>query len=114
MWIATREGFFSIARGPGGPLHVCARSLRDLASLVRMAGLDVNLRHASGGDNVWTIAVEPEHLPGIVSALASTIDYENFCHRLRGIPGQKEKLPLYEALWSGLTSVRKVAGEQDL
>ncbi len=73
MWIAKPEGFYSITKSPDGRFEICAPKLRDLAELLRKAGLTGILRHTSTGEKIWGISVESDQLPAIFSVLIASL-----------------------------------------
>jgi hypothetical protein len=106
MWLCTQHGFFSIVL-KGGHYHVRARERGDLARLLRVAGLNLEILQSPDADYRWRVLVGQEDLDRVFGALSGSIDYGNFKGRIHDLPDQAAKAPAYGRLWADLLRLQR-------
>jgi hypothetical protein len=109
MWIASKFGWFSIVRKDDG-FHVRARVREDLRALMEACGLsgEVELREWDGSDYRYRIIIDKVALDRVMATLADELDYPNFKGVIGGLPGQRDKLHAYHAIWETMSKLQDV------
>lgn len=101
MWIASKWGFYSIARKPDG-VHVRARVRQDLERLLSAGELAAAIQERPGADYRWRVIVGPAELGVLMQTFAASVDYPNFKAVVASRPDQRAKLGAYHELWTEL------------
>lgn len=108
MWLATKLGFFSIVQkqppddGDAAVYHVRARVRADLENLLGATGLQREILAWPSADYRFRIMASQREVFDIMSALAESIDYDNFKGVVAATPDQRPKLDAYGKVWSTL------------
>jgi hypothetical protein len=102
MWLATKNGFFSIVKREDGVYHIRARSIEDLVELrgevPELEGLSIT--ETTEADYIARICfTDPETLSGVMSHFAKSIDYGNFKNMIHERESQEDKLTAYSRIW---------------
>jgi hypothetical protein len=86
MWLCTKLGFYSVVRKASGEIHVRARCKRDLEILKKSVGTLVGkssvrpwkIHRTEPADYRYRMIVTETGLHGIMTTLATELDYSNF------------------------------------
>ena len=78
MWLCTQLGFFSIVRKQPELFDIRARCREDLEQLALAVGTGAPVAYYPGSDYPWRILCPAAELPQFMSALTTSIDYDNF------------------------------------
>jgi hypothetical protein len=95
MWLCTKLGFFSIVLKDADTIHIRARCREDLEALAYAAGMGEPVSSYPGSDYPWRILCPAVELPRFMSALTTSIDYDNFKNAIAASPSQRSKLHAY-------------------
>jgi len=108
MWLATKLGFYSIVQkqppddGDAAVYHVRARVREDLENLLQVTSLPCEILAWPKADYRYRIVVGQQEVFEIMSALAESIDYDNFKGIIAATASQRHKLDAYHKVWSTL------------
>jgi hypothetical protein len=108
MWLATKLGFFSIVQkeppddGDAAVYHIRARVREDLENLLRLTDLQREILTWPSADYRFRIMASQQEVFEIMSALAESIDYDNFKGVIAATPDQRDRLDAYHKVWSTL------------
>jgi|GEM_PF-1605902 len=98
MWIASKNGFFSIVQHRDDPEQVLVRSRvkKDLEEVFP----EDRILHTPGGDYHWRVFASKKEVGELLLQLMAELDYPNFKGRIANTPNQKDKLKAYHHIWS--------------
>ncbi len=98
MWIASKNGFFSIVqhRDDQEQVLVRARVKKDLAEIFPEA----RILHTPGGDYHWRVFSSKKEMGEILLRQMEELDYPNFKGKIAKTPNQADKLDAYHHIWS--------------
>lgn len=113
MWLATQYGFYSVVRQPDGDdVLVRARVKNDLINLVHLAQLDAEIIETEGADYPFRAVISAAQFEQVMAALAQTLDYENFKHRIGALPDQWHKDEAYGRMASAMRAMEEPSDEE--
>ncbi|WP_332913275.1 ADP-ribosylglycohydrolase family protein [Algoriphagus boritolerans] len=98
MWIASKNGFFSIVqhRDDSEQVLVRARVKRDLEEIFP----EDRIHHTPGGDYHWRVFASKKEMGEILLRQMAELDYPNFKGKIAKTPSQEDKLQAYYQVWS--------------
>lgn len=98
MWIASKNGFFSIVqhRDDAEQVLVRARVKKDLAEIFP----EDRIHHTPGGDYDWRVFGSKKEVSEILLQQMAELDYPNFKGKIAKTPSQEDKLQAYHQIWS--------------
>ncbi|MGJ3243361.1 MAG: hypothetical protein ACFE0O_10465 [Opitutales bacterium] len=106
MWLATQHGFFSMVRKNSDRYAVRARVREDLERLGERIGVAHPIHCRPEADYRYRWEVDLEELLEILVQLGADLDYPNFMARIEERPDQRDKLPIYQDLWTALHTLQ--------
>jgi ADP-ribosylglycohydrolase len=98
MWIASKNGFFSIVqhRDNTEQVLVRARVKKDLAEIFP----EDRIVHTPGADYHWRVFATKKEMGEILLRQMVELDYPNFKGKIAKTPNQADKLEAYHQIWS--------------
>lgn len=98
MWIASKNGFFSIVQHRDDPEQVLVRSRvkKDLAEIFP----EERILHTPGADYHWRVFASKNEVSDILLRQMTELDYPNFKGKIAKTPSQEDKLSAYHHIWS--------------
>ena len=102
MWLATKQGFYSIVKdNKSSDYIVRARSRVDLQNLKKLVESisDRGIITTRESDYMFRIFVNQQELFEITLSLSIEIDYHNFKDKVKDTPTQKDKVGYYSEIW---------------
>jgi hypothetical protein len=98
MWIASKNGFFSIVqhRDDAKCLIVRSRAYADLADVFD----ESRIRFTPEADYHYRVYAHREELVSLMTQWMRGVDYPNFKSAISKIPHQMDKLESYHKVWS--------------
>lgn len=103
MWLATKQGFFSIVRSDINDSFVIrARAQKDLNNLKQSIPClnKRKIREYDGSDYPCRIFIAQNELNELFQFFSEDIDYSNFKGKIQTIKNQKDKLQAYHEIWA--------------
>lgn len=98
MWIASKNGFFSIVENRNDSTQVLVRSRvkKDLQELFA----ENRIFHTPHADYPWRVFASKKEIGEIFLNQLTDLDYPNFKGAIAKIPSQADKLEAYHKIWS--------------
>lgn len=98
MWIASKNGFFSIVQNRDNHEEVLVRSRvkKDLEEIFS----ENRIVHTPNGDYHWRVYATKKEIGELLLRQISELDYPNFKGAIAKTPNQADKLDAYHQIWS--------------
>lgn len=101
MWLATKDGFFSIVKNTQSKKEkeayfVRARKSQDLRNAFPKKIVYVSRQK----DYAYRVLVSKTELKKLMNKTVNDLDYYNFKDTIKKIPNQRDKVPFYNEIWA--------------